>query len=164
MVVSITVGIPSYVVLKQLGCATFPVAVGLGAIGGLTVPWLYLWSWGTPNISDAMDAAPMFCVAGAYSAAAFWIGAEGPGVLGIHAATDQRGSLSPASTVMTSTRAGWIVAALLSVVLPGAGQAYSGRLSSGVLWLVAVGAGYLLLLVPGLILHLCCVADALRRA
>jgi hypothetical protein len=51
-------------------------------------------------------------------------------------------------------------AAALSLFLPGVGQIYSGRVTQGVAWLVATGAGYLLFLVPGLILHICCIVNA----
>lgn len=52
------------------------------------------------------------------------------------------------------------VAAVLSLFLPGAGQIYKGRLFSGLAWLVAVPVGYLMFIVPGVILHVACVALA----
>jgi TM2 domain-containing membrane protein YozV len=55
------------------------------------------------------------------------------------------------------------LAALLSLVLPGAGQLYTGRPLAGLLWFVVVTAGYSLLL-PGLILHLFCIASAASSA
>lgn len=55
------------------------------------------------------------------------------------------------------------LAALLSLVLPGAGQLYAGRPLAGLLWFLVVTAGYSLLL-PGLILHLFCVASAASSA
>jgi len=51
-------------------------------------------------------------------------------------------------------------AAALSLFLPGVGQIYSGRIAQGVGWLLATGLGYLLFLVPGLILHICCIVNA----
>jgi hypothetical protein len=51
-------------------------------------------------------------------------------------------------------------AAALSLFLPGVGQIYSGRVGQGVGWLLATGLGYLLFLVPGLILHICCIVNA----
>jgi TM2 domain-containing membrane protein YozV len=51
-------------------------------------------------------------------------------------------------------------AAALSMFLPGVGQIYSGRVPQGIGWLLATGLGYLLFLVPGLILHICCVVNA----
>jgi TM2 domain-containing membrane protein YozV len=52
------------------------------------------------------------------------------------------------------------VAAVLSLIIPGAGQIYKGRVLGGLLWLVAVVVGYTMLLVPGAILHLCCIVSA----
>jgi hypothetical protein len=55
------------------------------------------------------------------------------------------------------------LAALLSLFLPGAGQAYSGAWLSGILWFLLVSAGYTLVL-PGLFLHLFCIAGAAAAA
>ena len=52
------------------------------------------------------------------------------------------------------------VAAVLSLVIPGAGQMYKGQVVGGLLWLVATTVGYMLLVVPGLILHLVCILSA----
>jgi hypothetical protein len=52
------------------------------------------------------------------------------------------------------------VAAALSVLLPGAGHLYSGREKAGLLWMLATFVGYICLIVPGLILHILCVASA----
>ena len=71
-------------------------------------------------------------------------------------AVDQReepGSAPP-------TRYSPAAAAALSLFLPGVGQIYSGRVAQGIAWLVATGAGYVLFLVPGLILHICCIVNA----
>lgn len=54
------------------------------------------------------------------------------------------------------------VAAVLSLVIPGAGQIYKSHIGSGILWLIVVVAGYLMLIVPGLIFHLLCIVDAAR--
>jgi TM2 domain-containing membrane protein YozV len=51
-------------------------------------------------------------------------------------------------------------AAALSFFLPGVGQIYSGRVPQGIGWMIATGMGYLLFLVPGLILHICCIVNA----
>jgi hypothetical protein len=51
------------------------------------------------------------------------------------------------------------VAALLSLVIPGAGQMYRGKVGAGLLWLVCVSLGYIFI-VPGLILHLVCLFNA----
>jgi hypothetical protein len=56
-----------------------------------------------------------------------------------------------------------VLAAVLSLLVPGAGQLYAGRLVSALLWFLVVSAGYALLL-PGLVLHLFCIASAGRAA
>lgn len=59
------------------------------------------------------------------------------------------------------------IAALLSLIIPGAGQMYAGQIGVGLLWFIFVIVGYALLIVPGLILHLGCVltaAGAARKA
>ena len=53
-----------------------------------------------------------------------------------------------------------VAAAALSLFLPGVGQIYSGRVLQGLGWMLATGVGYLLFLVPGLILHICCIVNA----
>jgi TM2 domain-containing membrane protein YozV len=55
------------------------------------------------------------------------------------------------------------LAAVLSLALPGAGQVYSGHILGGILWFLLVSAGYALLL-PGLFLHLLCIASAAASA
>src|SRR5262245_18146318 len=53
-----------------------------------------------------------------------------------------------------------VAAAALSLFLPGVGQIYSGRVFQGIAWMLATGIGYLLFLVPGLILHISCIVNA----
>jgi len=53
-----------------------------------------------------------------------------------------------------------VAAAALSLFLPGVGQIYTGRVLQGIGWMLATGVGYLLFLVPGLILHICCIVNA----
>jgi TM2 domain-containing membrane protein YozV len=55
-------------------------------------------------------------------------------------------------------------AAILSMIVPGAGQLYVGRPLSGVAWFALVTMGYLLLIVPGVLLHILCVASAAGAA
>lgn len=55
------------------------------------------------------------------------------------------------------------IAALLSLVVPGAGQFYAGRPGSAVMWFVCVAVGYLLI-VPGLFLHVLCIVSAASTA
>ncbi len=55
------------------------------------------------------------------------------------------------------------LAAVLSLLLPGAGQLYAGRPVSAVLWFVLVMVGYVLFL-PGLLLHVFCIGSAAGAA
>ena len=55
------------------------------------------------------------------------------------------------------------LAAILSVIVPGAGQLYAGRSVAALLWFLLVTAGYALIL-PGLILHLFCIVSAASSA
>jgi TM2 domain-containing membrane protein YozV len=55
------------------------------------------------------------------------------------------------------------VAALASLVWPGAGQMYAGRIGTGLAWGAFTLAGYLLI-VPGLILHVLCMFSAASHA
>jgi hypothetical protein len=52
------------------------------------------------------------------------------------------------------------IAALLSFIIPGAGQMYKGKIGAGLLWFVAVVIGYISLIAPGVILHLICIFNA----
>jgi TM2 domain-containing membrane protein YozV len=52
------------------------------------------------------------------------------------------------------------VAAVLSLIIPGAGQIYKGRTAMGIIWLILTVLGYLTLVVPGMLLHFICVFQA----
>lgn len=52
------------------------------------------------------------------------------------------------------------VAAILSFFMPGVGQMYKGEIGYGILWLIGVGIGYVLLIIPGVILHIICIVNA----
>ncbi len=52
------------------------------------------------------------------------------------------------------------IAAILSFMVPGAGQIYGLRIMSGIAWLVAVVICYLLFLPLGLIAHVLCIVAA----
>ncbi len=52
------------------------------------------------------------------------------------------------------------MAALLSLLVPGLGQLYRGRVFAGLMWFVLTGLGYVAFIIPGLILHLLCVCSA----
>ena len=52
------------------------------------------------------------------------------------------------------------IAAVLSVLLPGLGQVYAGRLLAGALWFLATAFAYWAILVPGFLAHAVCVWSA----
>lgn len=52
-----------------------------------------------------------------------------------------------------------LVAILLSLIIPGLGQLYKGQVLSGLVWFIVVLLGYLLI-IPGLVLHVCCIVGA----
>ncbi|MBN7811896.1 hypothetical protein J0A68_13155 [Algoriphagus sp. H41] len=54
-------------------------------------------------------------------------------------------------------------AAFLSFLIPGWGQMRRGRRIEGLIWLIAVVAGYFLFILPGLILHVLCMIEAYWR-
>lgn len=54
-------------------------------------------------------------------------------------------------------------AAFLSFLIPGWGQMRRGRIIAGLIWMVLVITGYVMMVVPGLILHLICMIDAYWR-
>ena len=55
-------------------------------------------------------------------------------------------------------------AAVLSLIVPGAGHLYAGRPLAGVGWFALVTLGYVLLVIPGLVLHILCIASAAAAA
>ena len=56
------------------------------------------------------------------------------------------------------------IAAVLSVLIPGLGQVYAGRLLAGALWFLGVGFCYWAILLPGFIAHAVCVWSAYQSA
>lgn len=52
------------------------------------------------------------------------------------------------------------VAAVLSLVIPGAGQMYKGQVFKGLAWLLVVAIGYVAFILPGVVLHVCCIIGA----
>ena len=56
------------------------------------------------------------------------------------------------------------LAAVLSVVIPGLGHVYAGRLLAGLLWFLAAGFGYWAILVPGFLIHVASVYFAYQAA
>ncbi len=45
-------------------------------------------------------------------------------------------------------------------MIPGAGQMYKGQIGGGLAWLMFTVLGYLMLLIPGVLLHVLCIFDA----
>ena len=56
------------------------------------------------------------------------------------------------------------IAAVLSVLLPGLGQVYAGRLLAGALWFLATSISYWAILVPGILVHALCIWSAYHSA
>ncbi|HUQ53466.1 MAG TPA: hypothetical protein VM692_14665 [Gammaproteobacteria bacterium] len=56
-----------------------------------------------------------------------------------------------------------VLAALLTLFVPGAGHLYAGRIVAGIFWFMVVGLGYALFF-PGLILHLFAVVSSVNAA
>ena len=54
------------------------------------------------------------------------------------------------------------IAAVLSVVVPGLGQVYSGRLLSGGLWFLGTCFAYSAVLLPGFLVHAFCIWSAYK--
>lgn len=52
------------------------------------------------------------------------------------------------------------IAALLSFILPGAGQIYQGKIFAGLLWFTFTIGAYLLFIFLGIILHIICILNA----
>jgi hypothetical protein len=56
------------------------------------------------------------------------------------------------------------VAALLSFFWPGAGHIYCGEVGAGLGWMMATFVGYVAFIIPGIILHICCIVAASNTA
>ncbi|MFO0690825.1 MAG: DUF6677 family protein [Myxococcota bacterium] len=56
------------------------------------------------------------------------------------------------------------LAAVLAILVPGAGHLYLGRFRAAAAWLVAILAGYWAVFFPGLLLHAISIAVAYRAA
>jgi hypothetical protein len=53
---------------------------------------------------------------------------------------------------------------VLSVLVPGLGQVYCGRLLAGGLWFLGTSLAYAAILVPGFLVHALCVWSAFQSA
>lgn len=71
-------------------------------------------------------------------------------------------NVTQVTNVGSQTHKRWspVVAFLLSFFIPGLGQLYKGQIMNGLVWFVVVAIGYVAFIVPGLVLHLCCVLGA----
>ena len=56
------------------------------------------------------------------------------------------------------------VAAVLSVLIPGLGHVYAGRLGAGAVWFLLTSFAYWAILVPGFLFHALCVYSAYESA
>ncbi len=56
------------------------------------------------------------------------------------------------------------IAALMSFIIPGAGQIYCGRIGRGLAFLFGTALGLVLLVIPGLLIYLFNIYDAYRLA
>ena len=52
------------------------------------------------------------------------------------------------------------LAGVLSLLIPGLGQVYAGKVGRGIAWFIAVGIGYMLFVIPGVILWVVNIWDA----
>jgi len=51
-----------------------------------------------------------------------------------------------------------------SVLCPGLGHAYLGKMMDGIIWFICAVVGYFLFLVPGLLVHFLCAVNAAVNA
>jgi TM2 domain-containing membrane protein YozV len=56
------------------------------------------------------------------------------------------------------------LAAVLSVLIPGLGQVYNGKLIAGAIWFLATSLGYSAIILPGFVIHAASVWCAYRGA
>ena len=64
----------------------------------------------------------------------------------------------------TNTTRKWSpgIAALLSFIIPGAGQMYKGKVGAGIVWLIFTAIAYCLFVIPGIIVHIICIVNATK--
>jgi hypothetical protein len=77
-----------------------------------------------------------------------------------HCGRDLRTGAPPTVTVVQERTWNPGVAAVLSFFIPGAGQIYKGQIGLGLVWLVVVIFGYMMMIFPGVILHIICIVNA----
>ena len=54
------------------------------------------------------------------------------------------------------------LAAFISFLLPGTGQMYGKKIGKGIIWMIVTILGYCIWVVPGVILHICCIVNAYK--
>lgn len=54
------------------------------------------------------------------------------------------------------------LAAFISFLLPGTGQMYGRKIGQGIIWLIVTILGYCIWVVPGVVLHICCIVNAYK--
>ena len=52
------------------------------------------------------------------------------------------------------------IAAVLSLIVPGAGQIYKGQIGRGLAWFAGTFIGYMAMVVPGIAVHIICIYNA----
>jgi TM2 domain-containing membrane protein YozV len=67
------------------------------------------------------------------------------------------------TTVVNGRTKRWspLMAAILSLFIPGLGQMYKGQIINGLVWFCVVAVGYAFLVLPGVVLHVLCVLGAM---
>lgn len=70
--------------------------------------------------------------------------------------------VTEAPTVISAPVQKWSpgVAAVLSLLIPGAGQIYKGQIFNGLFWMLIIVIGYMAFIIPGAIMHLFCIIGA----
>lgn len=80
------------------------------------------------------------------------------GIGNIDSATVCKSCGTPFQPALTANNR--LIAALLSLLIPGLGQAYLGR-PGALRWFVKTIIGYVLFVIPGIIFHALCIFDAI---
>ena len=63
---------------------------------------------------------------------------------------------------MAKTKKDKTLAGILSFLIPGVGQIYAGKTWRGIFWFIAVAIGYCLFVIPGIVLWIVSIWDAVN--